>query len=170
MNSAGTPVSTVTTIDGTALTSELVALGVSHVVWLPDSVLGAWETALSERLQLIRVCREGEAWLTAAGLMLGGQQPVVVMQNTGLFESGDALRNTLFDLRLPIYALIGYRSYLAHRSSDTAKRFTEPILAAWGLDTVLLEGTPHLPRLADHFRRCRAAQVAGAALVAEGAV
>jgi hypothetical protein len=31
------------------------------------------------------------------------------MQTTGLFESGDALRNVLFDLSLPIYSLIGVR-------------------------------------------------------------
>ena len=34
-----------------------------HVVWIPDSELGTWEAALENAagLQLIRVCREGEA-------------------------------------------------------------------------------------------------------------
>ena len=76
--------------------AELIAeLGVTHVIWLPDSGLGPWETALenSSAFRLLRVAREGEAWGLAAGLHIGGKQPLVVMQTTGLFESGDALRN-----------------------------------------------------------------------------
>jgi len=60
----------------------------------------------SHALTLLRVCREGEAWPLAAGLHLGGQSPLVIMQVTGLFESGDALRNVLFDLKLPIFAIL----------------------------------------------------------------
>src|SRR5581483_2304220 len=120
-------------LSGTEIASTLAELGVTHVVWLPDSTLGTWESALAEsqKLELVRVCREGEAWTIAAGLYLGGKQPVVVIQSTGLFESGDALRNVLFDLNLPLYSLVGYRSYLLENSTDSAKRFAEPILRAW---------------------------------------
>ena len=145
-------------------------LGITHVVWLPDTALGPWEAALetSASLKLIRVCREGEAWAIAGGLHLGGKSPLVVIQNTGLFESGDALRNMLFDLKLPLYAMIGYRSYLVENSPDSAKRFTEPILKAWGLDYILLDRAESLPKLAEHYRACRAAARPGVCLVAEG--
>jgi sulfopyruvate decarboxylase TPP-binding subunit len=116
----------------------------------------------------VRVCREGEAWAIAAGLHLGGRQPLVVIQNTGLFESGDALRNVLFDLRLPLYAIIGYRSYLIENSSDTARRFTEPVLKAWGLDYVLIEPGEEASKLTEHYRACRSASRPGVALLAEG--
>src|SRR5689334_8240126 len=98
---------------GEEFVAELTGLGITHVVWLPDSTLGPWEEALSAapHLSLVRVCREGEAWVLAAGLHLGGQRPLVVMQCTGLFESGDALRNVLHDYQIPLFALIGYRSY-----------------------------------------------------------
>ena len=45
--------------------------GISHIVWLPDSLLGTWEAALesSRRLKLVRVSREGESWAIAAGLL-----------------------------------------------------------------------------------------------------
>src|SRR6185295_3291634 len=100
----------------------LVRLGITHVVWLPDSAIGPWERALDRpgTLELVRVCREGEAWAIAAGLYLGGRRPLVMIQNTGLFESGDALRNVLFDLRLPLQAVVGYRSYLVPNSPDSA--------------------------------------------------
>ena len=145
-------------------------MGITHVVWVPDSETGPWEAALdaSPALRLIRVCREGEAWPLAAGLHLGGQTPLVVMQTTGLFESGDALRNVLFDLKLPIYSLIGVRNWLTAGSQDTARAFTEPILRAWGLDCVWLLAPADKPKLAEHYRGCRASGLPGAALLAEG--
>ena len=95
----------------------LIELGITHVVWLPDSAIGPWEQALDRpgTLELVRVCREGEAWAIAAGLHLAGMRPLVMIQNTGLFESGDAMRNVLFDLRLPLAAIVGYRSFLDSR-------------------------------------------------------
>jgi sulfopyruvate decarboxylase subunit alpha len=148
----------------------LVELGVTHVVWLPDSALGPWETALerSPELTLVRVSREGEAWAIAAGLHLGGKRPLVLIQNTGLFESGDALRNVLFDLGLPLLAVIGYRSALVADSTDSARRFTEPILRAWGLDYIVISKPEELPRMREHFDRCHREEKPGVVLVAEG--
>jgi len=154
---------------GEAVAATLTELGVTHVVWLPDSALGPWEAALeASQVHLVRVCREGEAWAIAAGLYLGGASPLVMIQNTGLFESGDALRNVLFDLRLPLYAIIGYRSYLVPDSPDTARRFTEPILEAWGLDHILLQRRESLAELASHYRTCQSEGRPGVALLAEG--
>lgn len=157
-------------LTGPQIAKTLAELGATHVVWLPDSMLGGWETALSQSpdLKLVRVCREGEAWALAAGLQLGGQRPIVVIQNTGLFESGDALRNVLFDLGLPLYAIIGYRSYLIENSPDSARRFTEPVLKAWGLDYLLIDQPDQAPRLAEHYRACQAAGRPGVCLLAEG--
>ena len=155
---------------GKEIAETLTELGVTHVIWVPDSELGGWEAGLeaAEPLRLMRVCREGEAWPLAAGLHLGGASPLVIMQVTGLFESGDALRNVLFDLGLPIFAILGARSWLAKGSRDSAKRFTEPILDAWGIDRVIVERSGDEPELAAHYRRCRQAGRAGAALIAEG--
>jgi sulfopyruvate decarboxylase TPP-binding subunit len=152
------------------ITRVLVTLGISHVVWVPDSALGPWEAAFEAEpsFELIRACREGEAWAIAAGLHLGGRQPLVMIQCTGLFESGDALRNVLFDLKLPLYAMIGYRSYLVEGSPDTARRYVEPILDAWGLDHVLITSPEENARFSEHYRTCRAENRPGATLVAEG--
>lgn len=148
----------------------ILRLGFTHVVWLPDSALGPWERALDRpgELELVRVCREGEAWAIAAGLHLGGKRPLVVIQNTGLFESGDALRNVLFDLGLPIQAIIGYRSALVEGSKDSARTFTEPMLRTWGIDYVVVSSPRELARMAEHFERCQRAGKPGVVLIAEG--
>ena len=156
--------------NGHEIESILVELGISHVVWLPDSVLGPWETALEEskRLKLIRVCREGEAWPIAAGLAIGGKTPIVVIQTTGLFESGDALRNVLFDLGFPVFAIVGARSWLNVQSKDTARRFAIPILDAWGIEHVIVESPDQRQKIAQHYQQCQAAGKPGMALIAEG--
>jgi sulfopyruvate decarboxylase TPP-binding subunit len=152
------------------ISQMLIELGITHVVWLPDSAIGPWEHAIDRpgTLELVRVCREGEAWAIAAGLHLAGKQPLVMIQNTGLFESGDAMRNVLFDLRLPLAAIVGYRSFLIPDSTDSARRFTEPVLAAWGLGYVIVDGPDEIPRMAAHLRACREAGRPAVALVAEG--
>lgn len=155
---------------GEQIVTELDRMGISHVVWLPDSTLGAWEAALaaSPGQRLIRVCREGEAWAIAAGLYLGGARPLVMIQCTGLFDSLDALRNAVYDYQLPLFAVIGYRSYLIANSGDSARSLTEPTLRAWGIDYRLIDSPEELPRLARQYQACQKAGVAGAVLIAEG--
>lgn len=155
---------------GSEIVEILEQAGVTHVVWLPDSTLGAWEEDLesSSQLRLVRVCREGEAWPLAAGLLVAGQSPIVMMQTTGLFESGDAMRNVLFDLRLPVFAVIGARNWLITASGDSAKRFTEAIVQAWRLNCVLIAQEADKPKLAEHYRACTQASRAGVVLLAEG--
>ncbi len=155
---------------GSEIAESLADVGFTHVVWLPDSAIGLWEEALdsSPRLTLVRVCREGEAWALAAGLHIGGKKPLVVMQTTGLFESGDALRNVLFDMELPILSLIGARSWLVPGSKDSAFRFAEPILKAWGIDYRLIARPEDKPLLAEYFAERLKTGRAGAVVVAEG--
>jgi len=157
---------------GDDIVELLKLMGVSHVVWLPDSTLGQWETALRGESQcsVINVCREGEAWAIAAGLYLGGANPLVMIQCTGLFESGDALRNALHDYHLPLFALIGYRSYLNQETlpGDTCLSFTEPILQAWNLDYRLIDSPEKKPQVLEHYRACQQRGVSGVALLAEG--
>jgi len=155
---------------GREIAEAISRLGYSHVVWVPDSVLGPWEKDLeaAASFRLLRVCREGEAWPLAAGLYLGGKRPLVMMQCTGLFESGDALRNVLFDLALPITAVVGYRSYLVADSPDTARKFARPILDAWEIDYRLVAAEDDKPQLTDHLAACLRAQRPGVVLLAEG--
>ena len=156
---------------------EIVAafteLGITHVVWIPDTTTGQWDHALraAPDIKLIQVCREGEAWALAAGLYLGGAKPIVVIQCTGFFESGDAMRNIVHDYQLPIYGLVGYRSDLNASSlpGDTCLKFTEPVLEAWALNTMFIDSEEKKPKLAEHFRACVENNVPGIALMAEGA-
>jgi len=148
-------------LDGPSVVAALQDCGVTHAVWIPDSDIGQWEPALSAAsdLQLIRVCREGEAIALAAGLQLGGKRPIVIIQCTGLFEAGDTLRNILHDLHLPLFLIIGVRSYYAHQqgtSTDSCPVFTEPIVRAWQVPYTLFNRSHTAADLAAAYRQAQA--------------
>jgi sulfopyruvate decarboxylase TPP-binding subunit len=159
-------------LEGPAVVAALKACGVTHAVWIPDTELGIWEPALRDDpdLRLIRVCREGEAIAVAAGLLLGGRRPVVLIQCTGLFEAGDALRNFVHDLKLPLFFVIGVRSYYAYQrkaTADTCPIFTEPIMKAWQIPYVILDRSHSAAELAAAYRQAQAEKRPGAVLLAE---
>lgn len=155
---------------GPEIVSTLDRLGVTHVVWIPDSTFGPWEADLesSERIELLRVCREGEAWPLAAGLHVGGKAPVIMMQTTGFLESGDAMRNILFDLKLPLFAIVGVRNWLIKASADSARRFAEPIVQAWDLSPVWIAEEADKPQIDEYYAACQRESRAGIVLMAEG--
>jgi sulfopyruvate decarboxylase TPP-binding subunit len=157
---------------GEQIASLLAELGVSHVVTVPDSTIGPWQEGIERlgRTRVVRVCREGEAWQVAAGLELGGKAPVVMIQCTGLFESGDALRNALHDWKLPLFSIIGYRSYLNQDTlpGDTCLVFTEPVLDAWRIDYRLITTPSQFGAIGEHYRACRTAAKPGAIVIGEG--
>jgi sulfopyruvate decarboxylase subunit alpha len=159
-------------LNGPEVVAALKSCGITHVIWIPDSELGVWEQALTgpDGLPLIRVCREGEALALAAGLHMGGRKPVVIIQCTGLFEAGDALRNVLHDMHVPLFLIVGVRSYYLHRdgkSADTCPIFTEPIVRAWQIPYVLLNQSHSAEDLAKAIRQAHAEGRCGAALIAE---
>lgn len=115
---------------------------VTHVVWLPDSETNFMYQLLNGEpsLDLVPVCREGETMAIAAGLWVGGMKPVVLIQNTGIFESGDSIRGLGLDINQPLVMLIGYRGWSRHGiTTDSAARFIEHILHAWGISYYLIE-------------------------------
>ena len=131
---------------GREIVELLEEMGVSHVVTVPDSTLGQWVDAIraSQAVRLVSVCREGEAWAIACGLWVGGSVPVVIIQNTGFLESGDALRGTAIEMAVPLLAIMDYRGYhtLSQADSgakDSAATFFEPTLQAWQVPYRFLE-------------------------------
>jgi hypothetical protein len=136
-----------------SLLETLESAGITHVVGLPDNTSAPLFLALegAARIRLVTVTREGEAFALASGLWLGGAAPLAVIQNTGLLESGDALRGTALRMGVPLPCIVTGRGYAKNASAgishdepltrelltrpdgDTAAIFTEPTLKAWGV-------------------------------------
>jgi sulfopyruvate decarboxylase subunit alpha len=150
-----------------AFLSVLEAHGVTDVVGLPDNSSAALFARLEGggSIRLRTVTREGEAFALAAGLWMGGAHPLVLVQNTGLLESGDSIRGTVVRMRIPIVSIVTYRGYgkmektlgaerpladvalLSRTDLDSVALVTEPTLRAWGLPFATIRGPEELPLL-----------------------
>ena len=138
----------------------LTARGVTHVVGLPDSISGPLFDVVERHpaIRMVTVTREGEAFAIATGLWMGGASPLVVIQNTGLLESGDALRGTALRMSAPVPLLVTGRGYTRMRAAgidlaeplsrelltridvDSAALLAERTLDAWGVPHTSCEG------------------------------
>lgn len=140
----------------TNVVAQLVQQGVSHYVTLPDSETAHMYKALMDEptITVVPVAREGEAIPVAAGLFVAGQNPVISIQNAGLYEAGDALRGLALGIGLPLVMFIGYRGH--NRKGDTpdsAATFLEPYLHMWRVDYFVVESNDDLDRVPLAFER-----------------
>jgi sulfopyruvate decarboxylase TPP-binding subunit len=148
--------------------AELRRCDVTHVVWLPDSETGyMYQAMLHSPLTLVPVCREGESMAIAAGLIMGGKRPVVLIQSTGFYESGDSVRGLTLDLNLPLLFMIGYRGYPGRGRAprDSAARFLEPMLDAWGIPHYVVESDATCHHICEAYQQARATSHPAAVLM-----
>ena len=149
---------------------EMKKNGVTDVVWLPDSETN-WLYQLMRAepsLRLIPVSREGLAFSLAAGLFTGGKTPIILIQNTGLMESGDSLRGWALGLSIPVVLMVGYRGWTRHGvNADTAATYTERFLNAFGITYYLVETSADAPRISIAFEEAGRARRPVAVLVAD---
>jgi sulfopyruvate decarboxylase subunit alpha len=138
--------------------SALKDLEVSHVVTIPDGESRHLFAALTDDPDIIVISptREGEGLAIAAGLWVGGCKPLVLLQNTGLMEAGDALRGCGIGPSIPLLLLVGWRGYPGAMAGklpiDSAYPFTEPLLDAWEVPHWRLMSDDDLPAISEMDR------------------
>jgi len=173
-------------IHAVLILDELRKQGVTDVLGVPDNAARALLDLLAPdpSIRLLTVTREGEAFAIASGLWVGGRRPVVLIQNTGLLESGDALRGTAMRMRVPLVCLVTVRGHarmaargappaaealdaelLSRPDLDSVALLTEPTLRAWGLPWEALGEDADLPRLGAAFRKAQAGERPVAVLI-----
>lgn len=137
---------------------EMKKNGVTDVVWLPDSETNWLYTLMKAEpsLTLVPVSREGLAFSGAAGVAAAGGKPVILIQNTGMLESGDSLRGWGLSLNTPVVMMVGYRGYTRHGvNTDTVADYTEPFLMAFGIKYYLVERDADADRISVAFDEAR---------------
>ncbi len=92
----------------------------------------------------------------------------MLIQNTGLLESGDSLRGTVMRMGVPLLCLVTYRGYdklsnqdgaqdeMTHADVDSAAVVTEPTLDAWRVSYELYRSADDLTRIARAAARAEA--------------
>ena len=160
-------------VRATAIVDELLKLGITHAVNVPDThqrTLLA-ELARQSAIRLITACTEDEAIAINAGLWVGGKRPLLSIQHVGLMAAMNNLRGVAMDARVPTCMLVGYFGRDVSRSAkDNAARsirLIEPTLEIWDVPYFPLEHPNELDAIARAYRH--AEETSGPAVVLIGA-
>lgn len=134
------------TLQGSSIISAIKSAGVEIVLSVPDITTSAgllFPIAADEALRLIRVCKEDEAIGINAGLSFCDQRTVLLIQNTGLMDSLNAVRAMGLQYKQPICMMVGLLGkapgVAPTESADVGVRIIEPVLDAMGITHYLLE-------------------------------
>ena len=152
------------------LVEEFKKNGVTHVITIPDSETNYLYELMEKQpwLDLVPTAREGETFSIALGLNVGGKVPVVLIQNTGMMESGDSIRGMALDAGFPLVMVVGYRGWTRHGViTDSAARYTEPFLNAFRINYYLVEQNDDAPRISTAFQEARATKRPVAVLIGD---
>jgi sulfopyruvate decarboxylase subunit alpha len=140
-------------ISGEALANAIKALGVTHVVTVPDTYIKTTIAALETpgMPKMIYACTEDEAMGINAGLYIAGHKPMMLVQNNGLYACLNTLKTIALDATVPTFILIGqYLRDVTKTVEDNrprAVRLLEPTLKVWDVPIFRLESPDDLGNL-----------------------
>ena len=139
---------------------------VEYIVALPDIVTSdglLWPIARDPDLKLVRICKEDEGVSICAGLSYCDRRALLLIQQTGLLDSLNAVRAIALDYGLPICMMVGLQGKEPHlkprQSAALGVRIIEPVLEAMELPYHLIEEPDDCrlirPGIEDAYRRSR---------------
>lgn len=110
-------------------------------------------------IRLLTCSTEDEANAIAAGLSIGGEPVLMLIQHAGLYASVNTLRGVAMDGRVPSFYLIGLLGRQPGQelsdSRSSMVRYAEPLLETFGVPYARLENADDLPRIAEYYRLSR---------------
>lgn len=127
-------------LSGASIIREIEASGIDFVVSVPDITTSDGllrPLAASSHPRLIRVCKEDEGIGICAGLAHTGRRALLLIQQTGLLDSINAVRGVAVEYSLPICMMVGLLQkepgVPPRQSKHYGVRIVEPILDAMGV-------------------------------------
>jgi len=131
---------------GAEMIAALKRARIEFVVSLPDIVTSEGllrPIARDPDLKLVSVCKEDEGVSICAAMSYSDTRAVLLMQQTGLMDSLNAIRAIGMDYGLPVCMIVGLQGKEPHvkpsRSASYGVRIIEPILDVMGLAHDLIE-------------------------------
>jgi len=125
---------------GSSIIAEIKASRIEFVVSVPDITTSEGllrPLSQSTTPRLIRVCKEDEGVGICAGLSYTGRRSLLLIQQTGLLDSINAVRGVAVEYALPICMMVGLLQkepgVPPTQSERYGVRIVEPILDAMGV-------------------------------------
>ena len=141
-----TPATDVAYPSGREILSGVKQAGIEFIVAVPDIVTSdglLWPISKDPDFKLVRICKEDEGVSICAAMSYNGTRALLLMQQTGLMDSLNAIRAIGMDYRLPVCMMVGLQGKEPHlRPAESASygvRIIEPVLAAMEIETRIIE-------------------------------
>jgi sulfopyruvate decarboxylase subunit alpha len=130
-----------------ALSEELISADFGPFFGTPCPHLAALHTALHEQVGVLTVAREDSAVGIAAGTSLAGRTPAVLMQNSGLGQTVNAIAALVVPYRIPMLLVVSVTEVTEDsvRETKIMGGLTGPLLEGLGVEAVRLEPQEPLP-------------------------
>jgi sulfopyruvate decarboxylase TPP-binding subunit len=141
------------------------------VLSVPDTHQRTVLAALDKEraLRVLTCATEDEAAAIGAGLFIGGEPCMLMIQHAGLYASINTLRGVAMDGRVPLLYMIGLLSREKDRdprqSRHSMVRYCEPLLDTFGVPHARLEGPDDLHLIPEYYRRAQERRGPAAVLV-----
>jgi len=127
-------------LSGESIIQQIRASGIEFVVSVPDITTSEGLLRPLAKLQsprLIRICKEDEGVAICAGLAHTGKRALLLIQQTGMLDSINAIRGVAVEYSLPICMMVGLLEkepgVPPRQSTRYGVRIVEPILDAMGI-------------------------------------
>ena len=133
----------------------------AHLGWIlsvPDTHQRTVLAALDKEpaIRVLTCATEDEATTIAAGLWMGGEPFMVMIQHAGLYASVNTLRGVAIDGRVPILYLVGLLSREKDKdpreSRHSMVRYCEPLLDTFSVPHARLEGPDDVHLIPEYYR------------------
>ena len=145
---------TVAGLSGESIVREIKASGIQFVVSVPDITTSEGllrPLAKGSDPRLIRICKEDEGVAICAGLSFTGKRGLLLIQQTGLLDSINAIRGVAVEYQLPICMMVGLLEKEVgvppQQSKKYGVRIVEPILDAMGIAYHEIEEQGDVPKI-----------------------
>ena len=141
-------------LSGLNIIKEIKASGIEFVISVPDITTSEGllrPLAAETEPRLIRICKEDEGVGICAGLAHSKKRALLLIQQTGMLDSINALRGVAVEYSLPICLMVGLLEKEPDLRPRESKRYgvriVEPILDAMGIAYHEIEDDSDLPKI-----------------------
>jgi sulfopyruvate decarboxylase subunit beta len=131
---------------GADIIAALKAARVEFVAAVPDIVTSEellWPLSREGAFRLIRLCKEDEGVSICTGLAFCDRRAVLMMQQTGLMDSLNAIRAIAVEYRQPVCMIVGLQGKEPDRAAAASGKYgvriIEPVLDAMEIDHIAID-------------------------------
>jgi len=149
---------------GADIIAAIKAGGIEFVISLPDITTSddlLWPLSRDPDIRHIRVCKEDEGIGICSGLSYCNRRALMMMQQTGMYDSVNAIRAIGVEYELPICMLIGLQGSDAAEDPRLSEkhivRAALPVLDAIGVEHHLLQHAGDVAKIAPAIKNAYAA-------------